>query len=63
MEIDGETARRLAAIGGLELGGDRGDRVAPFVSDGLRGASALARLDMGAAAAAGPPWGRDATDV
>ncbi|RDD61087.1 hypothetical protein [Ferruginivarius sediminum] len=63
MEIDGETACRLAAIGGLELDRTRGERVAPFVSDALRGAFALARLDMGDAGAAGPPWGGDVPDA
>lgn len=61
--VDAAAVETLARAAGLRLERQRAEIVAPFVTDALRADAALARLDMGDAAAAGPPWGGDADDA
>lgn len=57
--VDAVEVQTLARAAGLRLDAQRAGIVAPFVTDALRADAALVRLNMGDAAAAGPPWGED----
>lgn len=57
-EPDATTLQELAALAGLDLAPDRAAALAGDVAALVRADRRLAALDLGAAPASGPPWGR-----
>jgi hypothetical protein len=57
-EPDAATLQKLAALAGLDLAPDHAAALAGDVAALARADRRLAALNLGAAPASGPPWGR-----
>jgi hypothetical protein len=61
-ELDAAALQRLARLAGLDLDTARAERLLSDVLALARADRRLAALDLGAAPASGPPWGRPVDD-
>jgi hypothetical protein len=61
-DLDAATVQRLARLAGLDLERSRAERLLLDLAALARADRRLAALDLGSAAAAGPPWGPPSDD-